>query len=106
MKQDYNDYQAGLKNAARIFKIKDKEQRYSEEIVNVEKLNVVGKSIQLDSESYILFGRILLDKVGLLIELVLNHPNKHSLHHSFTDHKEYFIKNKHHNPKYSDLLER
>jgi hypothetical protein len=105
LKQDYNDYDLGLDHAARIFKMKDKSKRNSELLLNSEGLSTIGKSIQLDSESYILFVRILLDKVGLLVELVLNNPNKYSLHQSFTKHKEYFIKNRQYNSKYSKLLE-
>jgi hypothetical protein len=100
--QDYNDHDLGLKDMAVIFKMKDQAKSHSEK---VENLSRIGKSIQLDNESYILFMRILLDKLGILMELVLNHPNKHSLHHSFTKHKEYFIKNKQFNSKYSKLLE-
>jgi|GEM_PF-5052998 hypothetical protein len=102
LKNDYNDYKSGLTQASEIFKSSG---TGSHMLPITEKLANIAKSIQLDTESYILFTRILLDKVAVLVELLINHPNKHELHHSFSDHKKYFIKYRRYNPKYSHLLD-
>jgi hypothetical protein len=105
LENDYSDYKLGLTRAADIFKASSKSGMGSQMLPVVEKQATIAKSIQLDNESFILFMRILLDKVAVLVELLINHPSKHSLHHSFSDHKKYFMINRDYNPRYSCLLD-
>jgi hypothetical protein len=93
-----------LTRAADIFKTSGK-SAIDTMLPVTEKQATISKSIQLDNESFILFMRILLDKVAVLVELIINHPSKHSLHRSFTDHKKYFMRNRNYNPRYSCLLD-
>jgi hypothetical protein len=63
----------------------------------------ITDEIQLGHESFVIFTKIFLGKLGLLVEKLVN-AKTHSYTHSFTDHKEWFIKNNNIIPKYSELL--
>jgi len=104
LENDYSDYKLGLARAAEIFRASSKSDIGSKMLPITEKQAIFAKSIQRDTESFILFMRILLDKVAVLVELLMN-INRHSLHSSFTDHKKYFMTNRNHNPEYSRLLD-
>lgn len=59
--------------------------------------------IQLDQESFIVFSQILLNKLGILVEKLVNARSESNYAHSFSKHKEWFIKNNI-NPRYSQIL--
>jgi hypothetical protein len=61
--------------------------------------------LQFDVEAFILFARIFMDKVGQLIEKLVNIPQGRQPGKSFTAHKKYFIRHRSIHPAYSDLLQ-
>lgn len=74
-----------------------------------EKINeymYAQKLLQLDTESFIMFARILMDKVGKIIASLIQLPKGTYPGDSFSDHKKFFIKpeNFKYNPSYSQFL--
>ncbi len=68
-----------------------------------KKHSYIMNEIQLDQESFIVFSKIFLDKLGILVEKLIGIKSSNYLN-SFTDHKKWFIENDKFNPQYSRLL--
>jgi hypothetical protein len=60
--------------------------------------------MQLDIESFVVFSRILLNRVGLLVEDLLDLRSPDRRDYSFTDHKKWCLVNVKSQPKYLKLL--
>lgn len=109
LNDDYEQYLESLDDWwNRIEKIQNKKLLNLERIKSVRNTFTLQRAIQLDTQSYIVFMRILLDKLGILMELLIGHPNDNSHNTSFSKHKKYFSnpENRSYNKKYSDLLTR
>ena len=72
-------------------------------IISVKRFNMLT-ILQCDMEAFIIFARIFLDKVGKLVERLIELPLGTTIRNSFTDHRKYFIKHSNINPLYSQLL--
>jgi hypothetical protein len=60
--------------------------------------------LECDIESFVLFARRFLDKVGKLVEYLIKLEVGRHIENSFTKHREFFIDNEKYNLQYSRLL--
>lgn len=85
-----------------------REKLSEEEIIKLQSLATYGYNqltiLSCDIETFILFARRFLDKVGKLVEaLIILKPGTH-VKNSFSKHKAFFINNTNYNEDYSRLL--
>jgi len=102
----HNDRRLARMSAA--FKQPKGPKRDSDMVKIATKTFKLDRAIKLDNESFVLFGRIMLNKLGALIEVLIGHSSTPLGKYEFNIHKEFFTgkKNRHHNPAYSKLLEK
>lgn len=99
--RSYWDYLTFLKIIAdRI--VKDSKE-YEKITVNDPHELIAAYRLQLDIESFVIFSHILLDKVGILVEKLLNMKTENSSYH-FKDHKKFFVQNHKICIEYSNIL--
>jgi hypothetical protein len=80
---------------AQLHNIESDNSRSDEFISLMTDQHALMNILQVDIETFVLFARIFMDKIGQIIEkLVVLPPGKH-LGKSFTDHKKYFIEHRH-----------
>lgn len=91
---------------AQLHKIETDPSRNEEFVSLASNQHGLMNVLQVDIETFVLFARIFMDKIGKIIEKIVilppgEHPGK-----SFTDHKKYFaIDHTHIHPAYSKLLQ-
>jgi hypothetical protein len=90
---------------ARLHKIETDPSRDEEFHSLMIKEHGLMNVLQRDIETFVLFARIFMDKIGQIIEKVVVLPRGEQQGKSFTDHKKYFGIHPHIHPAYSNLLQ-
>lgn len=104
LREDYRNY--GIHNKYSDKLIESQGKHSEEDVKKWQKYGRAGLLLQLDSECFITFARILMDKVAKVVECFVELPKGADVGDTFPKHKQFFTKpeNFSYNPAYSKLL--